>query len=225
MKIFFDFDGTLIDSSERLYKLFCTLIPECKLTKKEYWDLKRNKINHQMILEKYFCKYDYDEFNKKWLSLIETEKYLNYNKIFSFTKPLLQQLYEKYSLYLLTSRQSKKNLMQELQSMDIKKYFTEIFVTENKKTKIEILKEQVLLPEDILVGDTGKDIQTAQEAGIQSVAVTNGFMSEEKLREYKPDFIISDVSLLNLCLEQIESSGVIKTENTKNKKYHIQSKG
>ena len=74
MKIFFDLDGTLVDASERLYRLFCDLIPECNFTKEEYWNLKRNKINHQMILEKYFPQYNFDEFNTKWLSLIEKEK-------------------------------------------------------------------------------------------------------------------------------------------------------
>ena len=67
MNIFFDLDGTLVDASERLYCLFCDLIPECTFTKEEYWDLKRNKINHQKILEKYFPQYNFSEFNFKWL--------------------------------------------------------------------------------------------------------------------------------------------------------------
>lgn len=196
MKIFFDLDGTLIDSSERLYKLFCDLIPECKFSKEEYWNLKRDKINHQMILEKHFHDYDFEQFNTKWLKLIETEKYLNYDKLYSFTKPLLEQLSKQYPLYLLTARQSKENLIKELDKMGITEYFTEILVTENKKTKLDILLKQILTREDILVGDTGKDIETAKEAGIISIAVTDGFMSSTSLKEYRPDILMENASFL-----------------------------
>ena len=49
MNIVFDFDGTIIDASERLYRLFQDLVPRSALSKEAYWALKRNKINHNMI--------------------------------------------------------------------------------------------------------------------------------------------------------------------------------
>ena len=69
--IIFDLDGTLIDSSERMYRLFQDLVPESTFSKEEYWKLKRNKINHKVLLQMYFPDMDFEEFNKKWLSLIE----------------------------------------------------------------------------------------------------------------------------------------------------------
>ena len=36
MNIFFDLDGTLLDSKERLYYLFQHLVPECKFSFEEY---------------------------------------------------------------------------------------------------------------------------------------------------------------------------------------------
>ena len=53
-KIIFDLDGTLINSYDRLYFLFKLLVPECTFSKEEYWNLKRNKMNHKDIIEKYF---------------------------------------------------------------------------------------------------------------------------------------------------------------------------
>ena len=47
MNIFFDLDGTLIDSKLRLYSLFQKLVPESILTYDEYWKYKMNKISHQ----------------------------------------------------------------------------------------------------------------------------------------------------------------------------------
>ena len=80
--ILFDLDGTLIDSSNRLYNLFSDLIKKSKFTKDEYWNFKRNKINHEMIIQKFFPEENFEEFNEKWLSLIETEKYLLTDKLY-----------------------------------------------------------------------------------------------------------------------------------------------
>ena len=55
MIFIFDLDGTLIDSSERMYMLFCELVPECKLSKNEYWDYKRDKVNHKVLLERLYA--------------------------------------------------------------------------------------------------------------------------------------------------------------------------
>ena len=124
--IFFDFDGTLVDSSERLYRLFCDLISECNFTKEEYWKLKRSKINHQTILEKYFSTYDFEKFNDEWLDLIESDKYLLYDELYSDTKKVLQNLSVDNSLYLVTARQSRVKLVSELERFDILKYFTKV---------------------------------------------------------------------------------------------------
>lgn len=194
MKIYFDLDGTLIDASERLYKLFCDLISECSFSKEEYWYLKRNKITHQIILNNYFPKYQFNDFEKKWLECIENDYYLQFDTLYEFTPKVLNNLQQNNQLYLLTARQSKKNLLKELKRFNIAQYFTNIFVTEHKKTKLELLQEIQLKKTDILIGDTGKDIETAKIAGILSAAVTYGFMSEEKLKEYNPDFLFSDLS-------------------------------
>lgn len=190
MKILFDLDGTILDSSERLYRLFCELIPDCTFTKEDYWNLKRNKINHKMILEKYFSEYDFNEFNTKWLKLIEDEKYLKSDKLYDFTIPLLKSINN--DIFLITARQSRKNLLEELEWFGIKEYFKDIYVTENKIEKVDILRNLHITSEDILVSDMGKDILAGKEVGIKTVGVSWGFMNEEKLKEYKPDFIVSD---------------------------------
>lgn len=193
MNVFFDLDGTIIDSSDRLYELFKALVPDCTMTKEEYWELKRNKINHETILEKYFPTYSFDEFNKKWLEMIETEKYLLKDKLYDFSQELLRKFSEKGKIYLLTARQSRKNLLIELKRLGIEKYFEDILVTENKKTKSDILKTMKLSKNDILIGDTGKDIQTAKENELLSIAVSWGFMSKDALKTYNPDILFDDI--------------------------------
>ena len=193
-KIFFDLDGTLIDSKKRLYQLFQDLIPESKLSFDEYWKLKSHKVNHQTILSEQFPQYDFDAFNQKWLSLIETEKYLKLDTVYPNVKEVLTALGRENELYVLTARQSKEMLYNQLDWLGLTPYFKEILVTENKQTKTDILKRFSLSFEDVLIGDTGHDIQTGKAAGLKTIAVSYGFLAEDVLNTYQPDKIVKQLN-------------------------------
>ena len=108
--------------------------------------------------------------------------------MYDFTIDLLESL--KQNRYLITARQSKENLLEELESLKIIKYFNEIYVTENKFTKEDLFRNMKLDRNCILVTDTGKDIMMAKKVNLKTIGVTWGFMSKNKLIEYKPDFLI-----------------------------------
>lgn len=56
----------------------------------------------------------------------------------------------------------------------------------------DILQQTGYNPEDVLyVGDTPVDMQTAQNAGVQVVAVTWGFRPLEELKTYNPTYIVN----------------------------------
>ena len=90
--IFLDVDGTLIDSSDRMYNLFCELIPECQLTKCEYWNYKRNKISHQILLDKLYPQHSFEDFNSVWMNKIESEYYLGMDYNYLDTKDVLEYI-------------------------------------------------------------------------------------------------------------------------------------
>ena len=87
MNIFFDLDGTLIDSRKRLYKLFNDLTNNKLLSFKEYWELKKLRYSNKWILENYTCfnKINYGEFENLWMQKIESDKYLKFDRTFDFT--------------------------------------------------------------------------------------------------------------------------------------------
>lgn len=190
-KIFFDLDGTLIDSRMRLYRLFQDLIPESKLSFEQYWNLKRNKINHQAILTEKFPQYEFGIFNQTWLELIETEEYLRIDTVYPKIKEVLLMLSKKNELYILTARQNKEMLHKQLVWLDLAPYFREILITEAKQSKADILKHYSLTSNDLLVGDTGHDIQIGQAMGLKTVAVSYGFLAEDVLKTYAPDIIVA----------------------------------
>jgi len=196
-KIFFDLDGTLIDSKKRLYVLFCDLTQQNKLSFDEYWDLKKAKVCHSSILKDYFgfSELLIKNFNDEWLGLIENSKYLDLDALFSYTEDVLRKLSKNHELFIVTARQDNEALTQQLRKLKIINYFKQILVTEAKKTKVELLQEYFndLSTNDILVGDTGMDVSAARELGIISVAVLSGFRNREVLLNYNPDYIENDI--------------------------------
>ena len=206
MVIIFDLDGTIIDSSERMYRLFCDLVSQCSFSKERYWELKRNKVNHRALLNRFFPKVHFEEFNQKWMSMIEEERYLLLDQNYEDTIEVLMELKKHYSLYLLTARQKKAALLEELVRLSIESYFEKILVTENKIAKEELLAKEIsrdrkLQSEKIyFVSDMGKDIQVGKSFGYRTVAITHGFMNRERLEEYKPEYVIDRLAeLLGIC--------------------------
>jgi phosphoglycolate phosphatase len=194
-KIFFDLDGTLIDSRKRLYSLFQDLVPQSKLTFDEYWKLKRSKIDHKKILTEQF---EYNQklfacFETAWLALIETEKYLKMDTIFDGVLETLDQLKQNYVLNLVTARQNVEIAHWQLKKMGLFDFFDNILVTEHKISKEElIIQHYQISNNDYFVGDTGYDISTGKKIGAKTIAVSYGFVSKEILVEYEPDLLIDN---------------------------------
>lgn len=196
MKIFFDFDGTLIDSRLRLYSLFKELVRESTLSFEEYWELKRNKISHKDILIKYYNydAYSLNNFNSKWFSLIEEETYLAFDTPIEGITNYLKQLHVYIDLYLITSRQYQNKVTNQLAQFGWESFFKDALVTEQEKEKEELIQEFYKCSEnDFLVGDTCKDIETGNLLGVKTIAVLSGFHSKIQLAKYKPTFIVEKI--------------------------------
>ena len=203
VNIFFDFDGTLINSQHRLYNLFIEFCPECKMTYEEYWEIKRQRINQKDFLKKYFSYSDErcGEVHRLWLEKVEEPERLKQDFLNEGIEEELKNLYKKYNLYIVTNRQSKELTIKETETLGIKKYFKEILVTEQKKTKEELIRENIKFSsEDILIGDTGEDIKCAKALGIKSAAVGWGILNEKILKEYKPDCLIYNMEEVTVKL-------------------------
>ena len=221
MNILFDLDGTLIDSSERMYRLFSELVPESGLTKEEYWQLKRNKISHRILFEMFFPKRDFAAFEKEWLNFIESDKYLCMDQLYPDTIEILRYLNQEHALYLVTSRQLRQELMEEMKRLGILSYFLDVLVTEGKENKEQLLQRYAQMhpffhkPSNVLVSDMGKDVYVGKTLGYRTIAITHGFMDRKILAGYMPECIIDKLSELkgiiggvNYHEKSIDSRGV-----------------
>ena len=196
MNIFFDLDGTLIDSKDRLYQLFQHLVPQSGLTYDKYWQLKQNKISHKQILAGQFnyTNEEFATFEANWMARIELKEWLALDKPFNGVGAYLKKLAKQHTLYLVTSRQSEENTLKQITGYGWTPLFKQLLVTKQKIEKAELLKEIEIDANDWFVGDTGKDIQTGKKLGIKTAAVLSGFLNKEKLGEYKPDVIEFNVT-------------------------------
>lgn len=202
MKVIFDLDGTLINALPRLYNLFKFLVPECNYTFEEYWNLKRNKIGHVQILAEYM---NYDtgrlgDFDRKWMSLIEDEDWLSYDQPFEGVTEYLEKLKAAGKLlYIITARQHKDRVLNQITSFGWGELFEEVLVTEQKREKSQMIEDlHVDLSDAWMIGDTGNDILTGKKLGMKTAAVLSGFLNEISLSEYQADRIVKKVTLLEL---------------------------
>jgi phosphoglycolate phosphatase len=197
MNIFFDLDGTLIDSRRRLYRLFQHLIPASPLTFDDYWDLKRNKIHHLEILKNKFSfsKEAIERFDQKWLQSIEQAEWLALDKPFEGVLEYLNGLKLRHKLYLVTARQSENMALKQIAQYGWIGIFEKVLITLQKQEKYDLIKNSVETENtDWLVGDTGEDILTGKKLNLRTAAVLSGFRNEKNLESYKPDIIVNVVT-------------------------------
>ncbi|MDO3625927.1 HAD family hydrolase [Mucilaginibacter sp. BT774] len=198
--IFFDLDGTLLESRPRLYKLFQQMVPLSGLSFDEYWALKRNKTAHKEILRDLFNyqPMEITRFEADWLKQIEQPEWLILDEPFAGISDYLKALKQTHKVFIVTSRQSEKMAFEQISRFGWLEMIDKLLVTGQVQEKYDLIKNEVKVSSgDWLVGDTGKDIQTGKRLGMNTAAVLTGFLNREKLAEYEPDIIETEATRLN----------------------------
>lgn len=194
-QLYFDLDGTILDAKKRLYLLFLHIVPECKLTFFEYWELKKDMKSHGYILE-YMYNYDkksIEKFNQIWLKKIELKKWLQRDTIIEGSNFLLNRLSKRYELYLITSRQSIDNTLWQLKKLKLSQFFSEIIVVSSNSSKYEELRSRNCSVNSLIIGDTGIETEAGKKLNMKTVSVLSGFRNERSLKKYSPDYIINSI--------------------------------
>lgn len=193
MNLIFDLDGTLIDSRQRLYRLFQQLVPSSKLTFESYWTLKRGKVSNETILTKYFGfdAVSIERFVSIWMDSIESPELLAFDTSFPGIHETLERLSKQARLHVCTARQNRQPAVDQIGRLGLLPFFESIMVTEQTTNKEELIATvSGLGTQDWIIGDTGKDILVGQALGIKTCAVLSGFLSEKSIKLYDPDLIL-----------------------------------
>src|SRR6266542_1760794 len=114
--IFFDLDGTLFDSQERLYRLYIKLT-NSNLSSEQYWAFKKAMKSNQWILKNHLNweQIKIKNFEEQWMLLIEDDEYLAIDKPFPYTKEVLKRLISiGINLFIVTNRQFQEKVIKQL---------------------------------------------------------------------------------------------------------------
>lgn len=192
--IAFDLDGTLIDISERDYKIYSDILLELgykPMEKEVYWPQRRNVTDIHWILEQSGCTggNDVNYFLQKRKEKMEDLYYLRMDNLFADTIDTLDALSYSYNLVILTRRVEEENTRKQCEWLGLDKKAELKIVKGDKKEQMRTISELCAF-----IGDTENDILPANELGVMSIAVTTGIRNENKLKELYPAVIINTLS-------------------------------
>jgi phosphoglycolate phosphatase len=195
--LFIDFDGTLVNSSFRQYYLFIELSKNNDISFEKYWDDKREGNNQEEMLKKHCEKKTINKeiFKKLWISKIENPDRLKEDFLYPGVIDFLINSSKEHKLHLVTARQNRKLLIDQLENFNIIQFFDNVLNTAQKISKEDLVR-RFIKPnkEDMFIGDTGEDIITGKNLSINSVAVCSGNLKKEILEKYKPDYIFDSIA-------------------------------
>jgi len=203
--IFWDLDGPILDVSEKYYRVYYDILKESNsetLTKEDYWEAKRNKIQEEEILLSTNVTIPYIDYCDKRMVLIETNYYLAYDSLQYYADTVLENFAREVQLVLVTLRRSESQLHRELEYFKIKNCFTAILsssaqVEPRWKIKYDLIKKYMGQDQSnnhLLIGDTETDIEAGKHLGFTTIAISNGIRHEQILQQSNPDYIYSSIS-------------------------------
>jgi phosphoglycolate phosphatase-like HAD superfamily hydrolase len=211
--IYFDFDGTIVDSSSRLYEVYKSIMAELRrpcLGREEYWNLKRERQSYEFILNKTASGELAPEYMRRFLERVESMDFIKFDKLINGALHTLSKLKVDNRLVLVTLRRSRDNLYQELKDLEIFDFFKGIFVNFKEdanswETVATTIKSDAKFSKEnsLVVGDTEDTVLAGKILGIPSFLVLSGIRSESFLKKYNPSFMLNDINELFRYLPEL----------------------
>ena len=192
--IFFDLDGTLVDSSIGIHNAFTHTFKELGVPSP---DARTIRGFMGPPLESSFATCLPKELISEAVQIYRSyykEKGIHEAHLFPQIVELLQELSKNYPLYITTTKNT-PTAQDMIKNLGIHHFFDDIYGSSPEAPdKADVIRQALqthqLAPEQtIIIGDTKFDMLGAQETGIQKLAVTWGFGEQADLLDYQPDYI------------------------------------
>jgi phosphoglycolate phosphatase-like HAD superfamily hydrolase len=213
MNCFLDFDGTLIDVSDKYYKVYHTFINihhGLALDKETYWNLKRKNTSNDNLCSLSNISPEFGVKLKAYTAeVIETEEFLSEDNMIDGVANYLKYLRIEMGaqLILITMRKNKTNLYSQLERLEIGSDFDKIILpalTDASNTDLPkhhaIASLKLNHTQSFIAGDSGMDIKAGKALEIQTFAVLSGIRNYEVLQKYNPDFIVNTLPEISKIL-------------------------
>ncbi len=212
-RIFTDFDGPIMDVSERYYRVYRDCLEMARdrhqtvtpLSKAEFWRLKRAQVAERHIGERSGLHADQArQFAQLRWQRIHNPTYLHHDRVWPQAIPALTQMQSLgYDLVVVTMRRD-KTLHQVLATEGLGEFFPlekryclpdEYLKASDVEEKPRLLATALAqLPpcsDNWMIGDTEADIIAAHTHRVPVVAVLSGIRDRDRLAAHEPTAIVA----------------------------------
>ncbi|GAB1542466.1 hypothetical protein NUACC21_51400 [Scytonema sp. NUACC21] len=225
LRLITDFDGPIIDVSERYYRVYQYCLEKTlhssqqvrQLSKAEFWQLKRARVPEKQIgIISGLDETQAQEFAQLRKRTVHSDPYFQYDTLApGAVDALLKVQKAGVDLVVMTMRRVRE-LNYAFNQHDLRRFFPEnrCYCLSNDYVKTRDTDDKPLLMaraiEELpkatntwMVGDTEADIISAKKHGIKVIAVECGIRDRTQLELHQPDVIVSNFSsAVDLVLEQ-----------------------
>ncbi|BAZ17651.1 haloacid dehalogenase-like hydrolase [Calothrix sp. NIES-4071] len=230
LRIFTDFDGPIVDVSERYYRVYEYCLKQIGtqyanqkihfLPKEKFWLMKRDRVSEQQIgMISGLNKEQAVEFANLRKKTVHTQPYFEYDSLAPGAVEALTRLKKQnIDLAVMTMRRVSE-LDFAFAQHNLGRFFPEnrCYCLSNDYIKTRDVDDKPLLMQRALeelpratdtwmIGDTEADIAAAKKHGIKVIAVECGIRSRTQLESFQPDLIVKDLSAaIDVVLENSKS--------------------
>ncbi|MDQ0222565.1 HAD hydrolase-like protein [Streptococcus moroccensis] len=199
--LFFDLDGTLVDSSEGILNSFTQTFTELGM---ELPTLETLKTFIGPPLEASFANYGDDAFTSNAVTIYRkhyTDFGIHQVQLYQgFPEVLDQLIADNYLLYIATSKHEPM-AVQMLTDLGVADRFIGIFGSLGKDSKADVInramvKHDIPAKDALMIGDTHYDMIGGKALGLKTIGVTWGFGTPPSLLENGADALASTPSEL-----------------------------
>ena len=189
----FDLDGTLLDVRRRYYCLYREAVEIRRytpLSQGSYFRCIRRGMKNYQIFNKWHDQFGYEYYLRYRNDRIEDDDYLMMDKPVPGVLKVLKNLARQFSLIVLSNRDNRKNMEQQLERHHMLDFFEELYCAGLHKGadgKRAVLEKH---PCAFLVGDTEVDIEMGSISSATTVSVSWGLRHMTFLRKFHPCHLV-----------------------------------
>lgn len=216
MRIITDFDGPIMDLSDRYYHVYQLCLDKVKqpnqplniLPKAEFWAYKRAQISEQQVgIESGLTATQAEEFKDLRDLHAHQLQYLSFDRVVPGSISALEKIQASGSDLLVMTLRRTCELIPAFTQHDLAQFFPphhryclpDDYVkhgdveakTQLMATALTELKPD---PNTWMIGDTEADIIAAQAHNIPVVGVLSGIRDRDRLEQYQPDKIVDNLA-------------------------------
>lgn len=216
IRIITDFDGPIMDVSDRYYTVYQFCLDQIKypeqtvkqLSKDDFWQLKRSRVPEKEIgLISGLDSQQAQNFARLRRQTVHTLPYLKYDKIQPDALATLKKIQNMKADLLVMTMRRRQELAEAFSRYDLQGFFPEnrrYCLTDDYIKTTDVEDKPLLMQRAIqelnsatdtwMIGDTEADIVAAKTHNIKVIAVLCGIRDRLQLQSYQPDYIVNNLA-------------------------------